>query len=211
MTTYSPSLHFLDFSSSWLNVFLTRVHSSEETEEIYGISEVTGVERHLVIAYNTFLDLFSGCVSGGVRVSNAGKDGRKNGIVHFRGLDWDMEPLRKMIICVEYVHAGEIVARAVTYAGYIGTLTGVRQGLSISLNYRATIKSSSSTFAHRLHQLSLLLGRSPSISSQLRSILLAPGPAPTLADLASSLSKTTSSPCYLTFCSPDGVLLVERI
>jgi len=106
--TLTPFPRFLKFLAKR---FLTRVHSSEETEEIYGISEVTGVERHLVIAYNTFLDLFSGCVSGGVRVSNAGKDGRKNGIVHFRGLDWDMEPLRKMIICVEYVQAGEVVAR----------------------------------------------------------------------------------------------------
>jgi hypothetical protein len=88
---------------------LRRVHSSEETEEIRGIAELTAVPVHLVVAYNTFLDLFSGCVSGGVRVSR--DDGGKKGMLHFRGLDWDMEELRRLIVRVEYVRDGKVVAR----------------------------------------------------------------------------------------------------
>jgi hypothetical protein len=90
--------------------FLRRVHSREEDQEIKGIADITGLPKHLVIAYNTFLDLLSGCSSGGARVSDAG-NGQENGIVHFRGLDWEMEPLRKLIICVEYVRDGKVEAR----------------------------------------------------------------------------------------------------
>jgi hypothetical protein len=100
---------FLDILARRL---LRRVYSNEEQEEIMGIVEATGMPKHLVIAYNTFLDLLSGCSSGGVRVKDAG-DGKQTGIVHFRGLDWEMEPLRKIIIRVEYVRDGNVVARCV--------------------------------------------------------------------------------------------------
>jgi beta subunit of N-acylethanolamine-hydrolyzing acid amidase len=87
---------------------LRRVYSKEETEEIRGISVESGVELYLVVAYNTFLDLFSGCISGGVKVASSNG---KSKMVHFRGLDWDMEQLRKIIIRVEYVRGGAVVAR----------------------------------------------------------------------------------------------------
>ncbi|KAJ6478485.1 hypothetical protein C8R47DRAFT_632925 [Mycena vitilis] len=48
---------------------------------------------------------------------------------------------------VDYVHDGATVARAVTYAGYVGVLTGVRAGLSLSLNYRVRLGSPSSVLA----------------------------------------------------------------
>ncbi|KAJ7272595.1 beta subunit of N-acylethanolamine-hydrolyzing acid amidase-domain-containing protein [Mycena haematopus] len=188
---------------------LRRVHSSEESKEIRGISKATGVQLHLVVAFNTFLDLFSGCSSGGARVTDA-KDGRENGVVHFRGLDWAMDPLRKLIICVDYVREGQTVARAVTYAGYIGVLTGVRTGLSLSLNYRVLLGSSSSLLSHRLHQAALLLGFRPSIPSILRSILLSPSPPPLLESLARDLPRRSSTVCYLTFCTPSSILILEK-
>ncbi|KAF8196870.1 beta subunit of N-acylethanolamine-hydrolyzing acid amidase-domain-containing protein [Mycena galopus ATCC 62051] len=196
------TLHFL------AKTLLRRVHSSEESKEIRGISKATGVPLHLVVAFNTFLDLFSGCSSGGVRVTDAGT-GRENGIVHFRGLDWAMDPLRKLIICVDYVREGRIVARAITYAGYIGVLTGVRAGLSISLNYRVLLGSPSSLLSHRLHQTALLLGFRPSISSILRRILLSPS-LPSLESLARDLPYTPSTVCYLTFCTPSSILILEK-
>jgi hypothetical protein len=92
---------------------LRRVFCKEESEEIRGIAEETGVPVHLVVAYNTFLDLFSGCVSGGAKVSVNGREGKS--FVHFRGLDWDMEQLRDIIIRVEYVRDGVVVARFVIF------------------------------------------------------------------------------------------------
>ncbi|KAJ7583397.1 beta subunit of N-acylethanolamine-hydrolyzing acid amidase-domain-containing protein [Mycena floridula] len=175
---------------------LKRVFSEEETEEIKGISQASGIPIHLVVAFNTFLDLFSGCTSGGVK--STATDSRTARMLHFRGLDWEMEPLRDLVIHLELVRDGQVVARTITYAGYVGVLTAVRPGLSLSLNYRARIESSSSVFAHRYHQLMILLGRRPSIPSVLRGILLAPKPL------------IKSSPCYLTFCSPTSVLIVEK-
>jgi beta subunit of N-acylethanolamine-hydrolyzing acid amidase len=86
---------------------LKRVYSKEETEEIRAISKVSGVPIYRVVAYNTFLDLFSGCMSGGVQT----KMGANTRMLHFRNLDWEMDPLRDMIIRVEYLVNGKIVAR----------------------------------------------------------------------------------------------------
>jgi len=203
----TPFPRFLKFMAK---LALRGVYSTEECEEIRGIADATGIAHHFVVAYNTFLDLFSGCTSGGVKVNDAGNRCDAEGIVHFRGLDWNMEPLRKLTICVEYVRNGYVIARAVTYAGFTGVLTGVRKDLSISLNYRINIGSSYPAYAHRLHQLRLLLGYRPSIASHLRTILLSTGPAPTLAYVKECISKLTTSPCYLTFCSTSSILILEK-
>ena len=89
---------------------LKRVKCAEETEEMRGIAKEVGVGVYLVVAYNTFLDLFAGCVSGAVRTEGAGAQGR---LLHFRGLDWDMEELRNLVISVDYVRDGKVVARSV--------------------------------------------------------------------------------------------------
>lgn len=133
---------FPRFFSWFAKLLLNKVYSREETKEIRGISKATKIPLHLVVAYNTFLDLFSGCMSGGAQVKVPQAKGTR--MMHFRNLDWDMEHLRDMIIRVEYVRGGIVVARSVypyrpttnlqthhtsrgvTYAGYVGVLTGVR-------------------------------------------------------------------------------------
>ncbi|KAF8963397.1 beta subunit of N-acylethanolamine-hydrolyzing acid amidase-domain-containing protein [Flammula alnicola] len=184
-------------------ILLRKVFTKEETEEIRGISKATEIPIHLVVAYNTFLDLFSGCISGGVQVNAPFAQGKK--MLHFRNLDWNMDPLRDMIIRVEYLIGGKVVARAVTYAGYVGV-----EGLSVSLNYRARVQSKSSKPANGLHYFLILLGRRPSIASQLRQILLSPGTVPTLEELSDKFNRTKSSSCYLTFCTLSSVLVVEK-
>ena len=86
---------------------LKKVYSKEETDEIRAISKATRIPIYRVVAYNTFLDLFSGCMSGGVQT----KVGATTTMLHFRNLDWEMNPLRNMIIRVEYLKNGKIVAR----------------------------------------------------------------------------------------------------
>ncbi|KAM7212935.1 hypothetical protein V8F06_011690 [Rhypophila decipiens] len=100
----------------------------------------------------------------------------KRRIAHFRTLDWGMNPLRHLVVELEFVRheGGPVIARTVGYFGYVGVLTGVRQGLSLSLNHRATHDRSTwwKKFSFRWNQLMVLLGRRPSISSTLRFILL---------------------------------------
>ena len=100
-------LPFTRFFAFLARNLLKKVYSKEETDEIRAISKVTGVPIYRVVAYNTFLDLFSGCMSGGVQT----KIGRTTRMLHFRNLDWEMDPLRDMIIRVEYLVNGKIVAR----------------------------------------------------------------------------------------------------
>ena len=106
-------------------LLLRRVYSQEETEELRGIHEVTGIDMYLLVAFNVVLDCLMGCTSGGVRV-RAGSSGSR--MMHFRTLDWGMDPLRSVIVQLEFVNGpeGQVIARSVGYVGFVGILTGVR-------------------------------------------------------------------------------------
>jgi hypothetical protein len=52
-------------------------------------------------------------------------------MMHFRTLDWGMEPLRSVLVVLEFVRTKSeeperVIGRTITYAGYVGVLTGVR-------------------------------------------------------------------------------------
>lgn len=158
----------------WFAKYLLRgVYNKEENEELKGIHEATGMDMYLLVAFNVLLDLFMGCTSGGVAVRDG--EGFKN-MLHFRTLDWGMPALRKVIVHLDYIMSpGEpVVASSITYAGYVGVLTGVRPGLSMSLNFRPTHDASTrlSNYRFYFNHLLVLLGRRPSISSILRQCLL---------------------------------------
>ena len=106
LLSLTPHPRFFAFLAKNL---LRRVHTEEESQEIEGISNATEIPIHLVVAYNTFLDLFSGCMSGGAQVKVPSVQGTR--MMHFRNLDWDMDLLRDMIIRVEYLLGGKVIAR----------------------------------------------------------------------------------------------------
>lgn len=52
-------------------------------------------------------------------------------LMHFRTLDWGMERLRDLLVVLEFVNSSSetpdrVLARSITYAGFVGTLTAVR-------------------------------------------------------------------------------------
>lgn len=193
---------YASIAKAILPLLLRRVYSREETQEMQGIAAIADLPLHLVIAFNTFLDMMMGCTSGTAPLKQTGE------ILHFRTLDWEMEELRPLVIQVEFIRSGSIVARAVTYAGYTGILTGVRRGLSISLNYRA--HPSNRPTSMRLHQILVLMGFRRSISSVLRNFLLSPGAPPSLDALRSTLPTMPTSMCYLTFSDGKNSLIFEK-
>jgi len=154
--------------------------------------------------------------------------GGEDRMVHFRTLDWEMDKLREVIIQVEYTRKGQVVARAVTYAGYIGILTGVRPGLSISLNFRENISPGTPSWQLYLQQLLVLLGVRQSISSILRQLLLGSTTSsssssqkgqqqqqpdkrlPSLQDIIQTFPKSTSAPCYITLCDGQKAVYIEK-
>ena len=87
---------------------LRRVQNKEENEELKGIAEVIGVEMWYMVAYNVLLDMYMGCSSGGVRVNH---NGPKSRMLHFRTLDWGMDPLRKIVVHLDFVEkaGGEVM------------------------------------------------------------------------------------------------------
>ena len=187
---------------------LRRLYSKEETEELRGISEVTGVDMYLLVALNVVLDLLMGCSSGVVR-SNDGT------CWHLRTLDWGMDPLRTMVVQLDFVRSEDdpnlVVASSVTYVGFVGVLTGVRQNLSMSLNFRAVHNGTGRMNQLRFyaHHLLVLLGLRPSISSILRQYLMDHRVA-SLELLKWEMSAKHTTAAYLTFSDGRQGLVLEK-
>lgn len=203
-------------------LLLRRLYSNEQTEEIRGISEASGVDIYLLVCLNTLLDLFMGCTSGGARVKKSkARDGRQSRMLHFRTLDWAMDPLREVVVQLNFINepGGPVIARSVTYVGFVGALTAVRPGLSMSLNFRPYHNDSHSRLSNlqfQYHRLLVLLGRRPSISSTLRSILLPSNSAKgnehldTISSIQQKLPPLPSTAAYLTFSDGDETLVMEK-
>ncbi|CAG8984117.1 hypothetical protein HYALB_00006219 [Hymenoscyphus albidus] len=186
-----------------------------------GIARVSGVEMFIVVALNVLLDSLLGCTSGGVLVRGKRKVGNGEEIqglkmMHFRTLDWGMDGLRNLLVTLEFVRSKSreperVIARSIPYAGFVGVLTGVRQDLSVSLNFRPVHYCS--TVSLRAHQLLVPLGFRPSIASHLRSALFPPNkntPIPDLFQSVKTLQAIKSSPCYLILCSGTKTTVIER-
>ena len=110
-------------------------------------------------------------------------------------------------------------ATSITYIGYVGVLTGVRKGLSMSLNFRPTHNQSRrfSNFRFYSHHLLVLLGFRPSISSLLRGYLLSNLSSktshisvPALENIQRRLPKVTTTAAYLIFSDGNNALTVEK-
>ena len=201
-------------------LLLRRVFSSEETAELRGIARVSGVSMYLLVALNVILDLLMGCTSGAVRSKERNQSLLEAKMLHFRTLDWGMDPLRDVIVQLDFVRSRssdpeEVLASSITYVGFVGVLTGVRPGLSMSLNFRAIHNGQDqpSQFKFYMHHLLVLLGRTQSISSLLRSYLFeklgdkVPG---ILAELTEKIPTKRSTAAYLIFSDGGTTVTMEK-
>lgn len=226
MIPYARVRRFIEFLAS---LFLFRVFSSEETQELRGISQASGVNMYFLVALNVLLDSLLGCTSGAVLVTpkerkrKSKKDregishvtipiGAEDRMMHFRTLDWGMDELRSVLVILEFVRSQseepeKVIARSVTYAGFVGCLTGVRENLSLSLNFRPNHHCP--TRSLRWHQLLVLFGFRQSIISLLRHTLLTPAHT-TLGEITTSLSTPKSASCYLILCSGSQTTVIEK-
>jgi hypothetical protein len=102
---------------------LTKLASEELTEELQGISEVSGCPMWALVAYKIGYDFMAGCTSGGMKT--VGENGKEE-MFHYRNLDWNMEETRQTTIKVNYLRGGKTVMEAIHYAGMVGISTGVR-------------------------------------------------------------------------------------
>lgn len=205
---------------SWL--FLRRVYDSEETQELQGISEVSGVPMYLLVAFNVILDLLMGCTSGGVLSQEDGQSQASARMLHFRTLDWTMDPLREVVIQLDFVrsqspHPDAIIASSITYVGFVGVLTGVKRGLSLSLNFRAVHNAitKAEQFRFYLHHLLVLFGRRPSIASLLRQHLTGndrnmQSERFCLERVVTDISRQHTTAAYLIFSDGQQTITMEK-
>ncbi|PGG96078.1 hypothetical protein AJ79_09734 [Helicocarpus griseus UAMH5409] len=166
---------------AWVNriarLLLRRLYTHEETEEIRGVSRVTGIDLYLLVSLNVVLDILMGCTSGGARCKNAHDAYSK--MLHFRTLDWTMDWLRDLVVQLDFVrspHTEQVIATSITYVGFVGVLTGVRKNLSVSLNFRPNHDTNKRFANFRFYgsHLLVLLDIRRSVSSLLRQCLLPP-------------------------------------
>jgi hypothetical protein len=239
---YDEAVQLLRLPASFFHflgrLLLRHLHSDEQTEELRGISKACGLPMYLLVAYNVFLDLLMGCTSGGVMVA----DELGITMMHFRTLDWSMSLLRQAIVRFDFVErsGGEVIARTVGYVGYVGVLTGVRKGLSASLNFRPYHNAHGLSWAnikYHWNTLMVLLGRRPSISTLLRDCLL-PRPSSSIrarrklskrkeqqeaqnvtsavlppyspADITTLLPTMCTTVAYLIFCTCTETVILEK-
>lgn len=237
---------------------LRGVWSKEETDEIRGIARATGVQVYFLVCLNTVLDLLMGCSSGGVitkpatglgtRKSSrfdddddddgrAAESGGGNRMMHFRTLDWGMDPLRELIVQLDFVreshHLGEfetgeeVLASSITYVGFVGVLTGVRRGLSASLNFRPVHNNGNegasglgADIAFYVNHLLVLLGWRQSISSLMRECIFAPFQEPAsskekkeisdLRGIRRNVPRVPTTAAYLIFSDGETTLAMEK-
>ncbi|KAJ5759737.1 beta subunit of N-acylethanolamine-hydrolyzing acid amidase-domain-containing protein [Penicillium odoratum] len=215
ITSISPKIPIrLIHKIAWL--CLRKLHTREETEELRGISRATDIDMYLLICLNTVLDLLMGCTSGGVRV-RSGTSGTK--MLHFRTLDWGMDPLRDLIVQLEFIRDGDpkVVATSISYVGFVGVLTGVRRDLSVSLNFRP-VHDTTRNCAFYANHIFVLLGLRQSISSLLRQCLLLPEPdargkkslSSNLADIVANIPHIPTTAAYLIFCDGSSTVTMEK-
>lgn len=205
-----------------LRIVLRQIHSSEETEELKGIAEVTGLPIYLLVAFNVVLDLLMGCTSGGVLSQEDGQPRSSARMLHFRTLDWTMDPLREIVVQLDFVRSKSsrpdaIIASSITYIGFVGVLTGVRPRLSMSLNFRAFHDAVTKRDQLRFywHHLMVLLGHRPSIASVLRHHLLTDdhdlrAQRPTLEFLIEDIVERHTTAAYLIFSDGHSTITIEK-
>jgi len=116
-------------------------------EEILGLSKASGIAIGEVLLYNIFYEVFTVCTS-------IVAEDKKGKLYHARNLDfglflgWDnhtdtwalSEVLRPLVVNLDYRRGGKTVYKTVSFAGYVGVITGIKPGLfSVTLNERFNI------------------------------------------------------------------------
>jgi hypothetical protein len=113
LATVIPWAWLCRFIEILASVFLRRVYSNEEIEEIKSISKASRVDMYFLVALNVLLDSLLGCTSSGIMVRGNKMQGKKleghnkeeSRIMYFWMLDWGMDELRRVLVVLEFVRS----------------------------------------------------------------------------------------------------------
>lgn len=173
-------------------------------DELRGIAEATGLPIGRVVMLQIAYEAFAACTS----IVVEGEDGHP---LHIRTMDWDMPELQPLTVEVDFMHAGQVVFTATTWAGYVGVLTGLKPGaFSVSVNYRRTEVGSAEPLKAFATNLQRAMARHWPISFLVRAAMEQCG---TYQAACTTLEQSELiAPTYLTICgvSPGEGCILSR-
>lgn len=105
-------------------LLLGRFHSREETDEIRGIATTANIEIYLLVSLIVILDLLMGCTSGAVRSLERGQSHNQARMLHFRTLDWGMDPLRSVVVQLDFVKSKSCATKGVSFQHHVRRFCG---------------------------------------------------------------------------------------
>jgi len=139
---YGPILAYLDqYYPPWMQPIFDPIVAQWDqyipqpyADELRGVAAAfngsSGMDLGKVVLLNLIYDFSAFCTS--IVAQNA-----QGSIYHVRNLDYPFPGLQNVTIEVDFQRNGQTVYRGVTFAGYIGLLTGVRpSGWSVTVNQR---------------------------------------------------------------------------
>ena len=108
-----------------------KIFSDETLREFRGAAEILKSDVNTMILGNFMNEFYSMCSSILVRKSDGS-------VILGRNLDYFLQDyLRGLVVDIEFHRGGEVLYKAVTFAGYFGVLTGMKPGsFAMSLNQR---------------------------------------------------------------------------
>jgi len=117
--------HFLSPIENNLDKFLPK----EMANEIRGVAAALGQSVKSMLFFNLMLEAMAGCTAVAVQ----DKDGSQ---YLARNLDFGPTELGDLLIDVSFTRNDKPVFQTITFAGYVGVLTGMSSKLAVALNQR---------------------------------------------------------------------------
>lgn len=161
--------------------------SIKHKKELTGISSYSGVPMDKLILMQICYEMFAACTSTVIKT--------KNGNIHFRTMDWEMDFLKDLTINVVFTKNNKVLFKAVTWAGYVGIVTGLNSTYSMALNFRA---SDGTLFGNVMRAMRM---KWP-VGYLMRDIL--EGDVSFKTAYKTLCTYRLISPCYITLCSVKG-------
>ncbi|CAG9314588.1 unnamed protein product [Blepharisma stoltei] len=111
--------------------------SDEMKKELAGLSKISGIPYKFVLVMNFMYEFYAACTAIVVKNSD-------NNLLIARNLDYYFgEIIGNLVIHVDFHKDGQLLYSAVTFAGYIGVITGIKPGaFAIAMNQRDILETS---------------------------------------------------------------------
>ncbi|AGD92707.1 acid ceramidase-like protein [Megavirus lba] len=115
-------------------------------DEISYISDKMEMDMHEIILLQLIYETTSACTTAVIDVNNDK--------FYLRTMDWPFDFLKNVTIGLNIMRDNQLIAKAITWLGYIGllTVTNIEHDYSIAINYRRTINLDLSAIVKNAHR-----------------------------------------------------------